>query len=109
MMDVSRRDGLLGWTGLVDLIITNPPFHVGSAKDTTPTRSLFAQARKVLVDGGELWCVYNTHLPYLQWLRELIGPTSIILRDRSYLVTRTVRRSLESSFRRTSVRHEKAL
>jgi len=91
-VEVLRRDGLNGWSEPVDLVVTNPPFHVGSAKDTTPTRSLFAQAGACLVQGGELWCVYNAHLPYLQWLRESIGPTSIVSRDRSYLVTRSVRR-----------------
>ena len=90
-VDVRRADGLTGWPGQVDLVVTNPPFHQGAAKDTTPTRELFSQAGGVLVDGGELWCVYNAHLPYLSWLRQAVGPTEIQARDRSYLVTRSVR------------------
>ena len=91
-VEVLRRDGLTDWGEPVDLVVINPPFHVGSAKDTTPTRLLFAKAGAALVEGSELWCVYNAHLPYLPWLRESIGPTSIVSRDPSYLVTRSVRR-----------------
>lgn len=91
-VDVHRRDGLAGWRQPVELIVTNPPFHVRAAKDTSPTRELFDQASRVLVDGGELWCVYNAHLPYLHWLRQTIGPTQIVARDRAYVVTKSVRR-----------------
>ncbi len=90
-VDVQRRDGLTGRTARVDLIVTNPPFHVRAAKDTSPTRKLFTQAGRLLNPGGELWCVYNAHLPYLPWLRQAIGPTTLIARDRGYLVTRSVR------------------
>lgn len=90
-VDVQRRDGLAGWSEPVDLIVTNPPFHVRASKDTSPTRELFDQASRVLVDGGELWCVYNAHLPYLHWLRQAIGTTHIVARDRAYVVTKSVR------------------
>lgn len=89
-VDVQRRDGLAGWPQQVDLVVTNPPFHVRAAKDTSPTRGLFTQVGDVLTDGGELWCVYNAHLPYLPWLRRAIGPTEILARDRAYVVTRSV-------------------
>lgn len=88
--EVVRRDGLVGWTRPVGLIVMNPPFHVQSAKDTEPTRALIKQAGEALIDGGELWCVYNAHLPYLPWLRQAVGKTTIVARDRSYLVTRSV-------------------
>ena len=88
--EVVRQDGVAGWTPPVGLIVMNPPFHVQSAKDTEPTRALITQARSALVEGGELWCVFNAHLPYLHWLRRAIGPSTIMARDRSYLVTRSV-------------------
>ena len=91
-MDVIRRDGLAGWSEPVDLIVLNPPFHVRSAKDTEPTRWLFAQAGGALRPGGELWCVYNAHLPYLAWIRQSVGPTNIMAQDRRYLVTKSVTR-----------------
>ena len=98
-VDVHRRDGLDGWPEPVDLVVTNPPFHVGAAKDTSPTRELITQAASVLVEGGELWCVYNAHLPYLPWLRRAIGPTEIVARDRAYVVTRSVRMRVATSTR----------
>ena len=90
-VDVRRGDGL---TDLADAsvatIVSNPPFHVGTAKDSTPTLAMIADAKRVLRPGGELVLVYNSHLPYLPRLRE-VGATEILARDRSYLVTRTVR------------------
>lgn len=61
-MNVQRNDGLTGWHEPVDLVVTNPPFHQGAAKHTSPTREMFPQARGVLAEDGELWCVYNAHL-----------------------------------------------
>ncbi len=90
-VDVRRGDGLSELADAsVGTIVSNPPFHVGTAKDSTPTLRMIADARRVLVPGGELVLVYNSHLPYLPRLRE-VGPTEILARDRSYLVTRTVR------------------
>lgn len=89
-VEVFRRDGLDGWAELVDLIVLNPPFHVRSAKDTEPTRRLFEQAGRALRQGGELWCVYNSHLPYLDWIRALVGTATIAARDSGYVTVRAV-------------------
>jgi 16S rRNA (guanine1207-N2)-methyltransferase len=87
-----RLDGLTGLDAAsVDLLVTNPPFHVGAAKDSTPTLDMFEQASEVLAPGGELWAVWNSHLPYLPRLRA-IGPTRLVARDRSFTVSRTIRR-----------------
>lgn len=86
-----RADGLAGWpAGSLGAIVTNPPFHVGAAKDSTPTLQAIHDARTALRPGGELIMVYNAHLPYLPRLRSL-EPTRIVTRDREYLVTRTTR------------------
>lgn len=86
-----RADGLSGWSPeSLGAIVTNPPFHVGAAKDSTPTMQMISDAGRVLRPGGELIMVYNAHLPYLPRLRR-IGATTILARDRHYLVTRTVR------------------
>lgn len=76
-----------------DLIVTNPPFHRGAAKDSSPTFTMITDAGQVLVPGGELWCVYNSHLPYLPALRRHIGPTTIVARNRTYIVARAVKSS----------------
>ncbi len=89
---VRRADGL-GQTPpeSADLIVSNPPFHRGTAKDSSPTFAMIERAGEVLRPGGELWLVYNSHLPYLPELRKHVGVTTIEARDRNYLVTRSLR------------------
>ena len=45
----------------VDAVVTNPPFHRGTAQDHAPTLAMLADAARVLRPGGTLWCVYNNH------------------------------------------------
>lgn len=75
-----------------DLVVTNPPFHVGTAKDSTPTLGMIRDAARVLRPGGELWVVYNTHLPYLQAARAAFGDVRVIERDRDFTVLRARQR-----------------
>jgi 16S rRNA (guanine1207-N2)-methyltransferase len=51
---------------------------------------MFAAAGRALRPGGELWTVYNGHLPYLAALRRLVGTTRVVRQDPRYLVTRSV-------------------
>lgn len=90
-VETRRADGLTEFADdSVAAVVTNPPFHVGTTKDSTPTLAMIADAGRVLVPGGELLMVFNAHLPYLPRLARL-GRTEILARDRHYLVTRTVR------------------
>ena len=75
----------------LDLVVCNPPFHVGAAKDSSPAFLMFSSAARALRPGGEMWCVYNAHLPYLPALRRDIGPSEVVARNRSYIVTRSTR------------------
>lgn len=91
-VDVRRADALVDWPEAdLDLVVCNPPFHVGTAKDSTPAFGMISSAARALRPGGELWCVYNAHLPYLPALRREVGPSEVVARDRSYLVTRSTR------------------
>lgn len=87
-----RADGLAGiGPETFDLIVSNPPFHRGPAKDSSDTFGWIAAARAALRPGGELWLVFNSHLPYLPALRRQVGPTSIEAQDRNFIVTRSMR------------------
>ncbi len=87
-----RADGLVGVPhDSVDLIVSNPPFHRGAAKDSTPTFAMIGAAKAALHPGGELWLVFNSHLPYLPALRAQVGPTTVEAQDRSFIVTRTLK------------------
>lgn len=90
-VDVRRADGLTDFTDAsVAAVVSNPPFHVGTTKDSTATLAMIEDAGRVLVPGGELFMVFNAHLPYLPRLKRL-GRTDILTRDRHYIVTRTIR------------------
>lgn len=78
--------------GSVDLVVCNPPFHVGAAVVTTAADRLFAAAGRVLRPGGELWTVYNSALRYKPTLRRLVGPTSVASQTPKFTVTVSTRR-----------------
>jgi 16S rRNA (guanine1207-N2)-methyltransferase len=78
--------------GSVDLVVCNPPFHSGAAVSEDLAERLFAGAARVLRPGGELWCVYNSHLPHRDALRRIVGPTRQVARDPAFTVTASTRR-----------------
>jgi 16S rRNA (guanine1207-N2)-methyltransferase len=78
--------------GSVDLVVCNPPFHLGVAVHAAAAERVFAAAGRVLRPGGELWCVYNSHLPHRDALRRLVGPTRQVSRDPVFTVTAATRR-----------------
>jgi 16S rRNA (guanine1207-N2)-methyltransferase len=73
--------------GSVDLVVCNPPFHVGAAVVTTAADRLFAAAGRVLRPGGELWTVYNSALRYKPTLARLVGPTRVAEQTPKFTVT----------------------
>ena len=78
-----------------DLILLNPPFHVGAAVHAGAGVKLIEAAGRVLAPGGELWTVFNSHLHYQPALQRLIGPTREVGRNPKFTVTASVRKSAE--------------
>ncbi|WP_040782550.1 class I SAM-dependent methyltransferase [Nocardia pneumoniae] len=74
-----------------DLVLCNPPFHVGAAVHTGSAIKMFAETGRVLRPGGELWTVYNSHLNYRAVVERMVGRTEVIGRNRKFTVTRSVR------------------
>ncbi|WP_026531801.1 class I SAM-dependent methyltransferase [Arthrobacter sp. H41] len=74
-----------------ELIVLNPPFHIGSTVHTGIARKLFAEAGRVLAPGGELWAVWNSHLQYRQALASTVGPTRQVARSPRFTVTCSTR------------------
>ena len=63
--------------GSADLILLNPPFHLGAAVHAGAGIKMFEAAGRVLAPGGQLWTVFNRHLNYLPALERLVGPTTV--------------------------------
>ncbi|GAB2977313.1 class I SAM-dependent methyltransferase [Frigoribacterium salinisoli] len=78
--------------GSADLVLLNPPFHVGAAVHTGLAERLFAAAARLLRPGGELWTVYNSHLGYRPTLERVVGPTRQVSRTPKFTVTASARR-----------------
>jgi len=91
--DVRRADAL-SWLQdeSQDLVVLNPPFHIGASVHTGIAFKLFADAARVLRPGGELWTVWNSHLAYKPALNRIVGPTEQVARNPRFTVTVTTRR-----------------
>ena len=76
----------------VDVVLLNPPFHLGSSVHTGAATRLFEAAARVLRPGGELFTVYNSSLGYRAELERLIGQTAQLHRTPKFTVTRSIRR-----------------
>jgi 16S rRNA (guanine1207-N2)-methyltransferase len=88
------RDDALGSLpdASAELILLNPPFHIGSSVHAGIALKLFEDAARVLRPGGELWTVWNTHLGYRPALTRIVGPTRQVGRNAKFTVTVSTRR-----------------
>lgn len=77
---------------VADVVLLNPPFHLGSSIHTGAAVRLFEAAARLLRTGGELWTVYNSALAYRAELGRLVGPTEQLRRTSKFTVTRSIRR-----------------
>ena len=91
-----HADRLEGPPASADLVLCNPPFHRGTTKDSTTALTMFSDAARVLRPGGELWVVFNSHLPYLPELRRRVGSTVVVGQNPGFTVTRSTRAAARS-------------
>ena len=84
---VVHDDGLQGQPdGSADVIVFNPPFHTGATVHKETSYRLFADAARVLREGGQLWVVANSHLEYRPVLSDIVGPTRQAVRTPKFTV-----------------------
>ncbi|MGL3804804.1 class I SAM-dependent methyltransferase [Paeniglutamicibacter sp. R2-26] len=74
-----------------ELVVLNPPFHMGNTVHAGIALKLIADAGRVLSPGGELWCVWNSHLGYRAQLEKLVGPTRQVARNPKFTLTVSTR------------------
>jgi len=77
---------------VADLILLNPPFHLGASVHEGAGHRLIAAAARLLRPGGEVWTVFNSHLDHRRALSRDVGPTEQVIRTPKFTVTRSIRR-----------------
>lgn len=75
-----------------DLVLLNPPFHLGTSVHTGAATRMFDAAARILRPGGVLLTVFNSALGYRAELTRLVGPTAQLRRTPKFTVTRSIRR-----------------
>lgn len=78
--------------GSIDVVLLNPPFHLGTSVHTGAATRLFEAAARMLRPGGELWTVYNSSLGYRAELTRVVGATEQVERTPKFTVTHSIRR-----------------
>ena len=74
-----------------DLVVTNPPFHVGKATDLSVPIQFIHDAWTVLAPGGRLNLVANRTLPYEGAIKFLFGNVSTVHDGRRFKVLSAVK------------------
>lgn len=72
--------------GTFDLVLLNPPFHQGTRLDATMIRPLLESAARLLVPGGRLLLVHNSHLRYRPQLEERFETVEQLGRNATFTV-----------------------
>ncbi|MDG1388138.1 MAG: methyltransferase [Halioglobus sp.] len=81
-------DGLQGIERKFDLIVCNPPFHLGHTVDDFAGRRLLQQAAHSLLPGGSLLLVANRHLDYAPSLKRLFRHAEVMAQNAKFVVWR---------------------
>jgi 16S rRNA G1207 methylase RsmC len=89
--EVHHGDGLQGSSSSADLVVLNPPFHLGHVVDEYAGRRLIQQAHDTLVPGGRLILVFNNHLKYRSLLHRKFDQTVELARDNKFSVVLATR------------------
>jgi 16S rRNA (guanine1207-N2)-methyltransferase len=76
-----------------DVVVTNPPFHVGKATDLNVPLQFIHDAWEVLAPGGRLHLVANRTLPYERTIRQRFGNITTLHDGQRFKVLSAVRES----------------
>lgn len=74
-----------------NLIVSNPPFHTGTATDYELAQRLISQAPSYLQPKGELWLVANSFLPYPDLLQQAFGSYTLAADNGKFRVYKAVK------------------
>ena len=74
-----------------DLVLVNPPFHQQHNVGDAIAWQMFKDARRVLIEGGELRIVGNRHLGYHAKLKKLFGNSTTVAANKKYVILSAIR------------------
>ncbi len=74
-----------------DVVITNPPFHLGKATDLAVPQAFIDEAYRALAPGGRLYLVANRTLPYERLIHARFGEVRVAHDGRRFKVLGAVR------------------
>ena len=74
-----------------DVVVTNPPFHVGKATDLNVPLQFIHDAWEVLAPGGRLYLVANRTLPYENTIKHRFGNITTLHDGQRFKVLSAVR------------------
>lgn len=69
-----------------DLVISNPPFHLGYETNIEVSIRLFKEVAAILKPTGRFMCVANKHLNYLTHLTKNFSRVDVVEQDKKYVV-----------------------
>jgi 23S rRNA (guanine1835-N2)-methyltransferase len=75
----------------VDLVLINPPFHLQHAIGDAVAWQMFKDARRCLVEGGELRIVGNRHLGYHAKLKKLFSNCTTVATNKKFVILSAIR------------------
>jgi 16S rRNA G1207 methylase RsmC len=87
-VSVVASDAYSGIEGQFDRIVTNPPFHEGSAVNLNDALAFVENAPRFLRPGGDLLVVANRFLRYLDPIRATFERVEVVAEDSRFCVYR---------------------
>ncbi|MBW7982716.1 23S rRNA (guanine(1835)-N(2))-methyltransferase RlmG [Enterobacillus tribolii] len=72
-------------------VLCNPPFHQQHTITDHVAWQMFADARRCLTTGGELYIVGNRHLDYYQKIKKLFGNCVTVASNRKFVILKAVK------------------
>jgi 16S rRNA (guanine1207-N2)-methyltransferase len=75
-----------------DVVVTNPPFHVGKSTDLDLPRQFILDSWEVLNPGGRLFLVANRTLPYERLIEKKFGAVEMLEDGRRFKVLSATKR-----------------
>lgn len=75
-----------------DVVVTNPPFHVGRRAKFDIANQFILDAGDVLKEGGRFYLVANMNLPYEKPIRERFGAFRVEFQGQGYKVISALKR-----------------